>query len=259
VKACGAVGRGRSGCFRSERQSLSARSCPCPRPRTLLRVLLGVLLLVGLASAVDAREWSWLGVRIRDISEQEMEEIAARHGIREGFGVLIVEIIEGAPASSAGLKNGDIVVAFGERPVTETRILQRLVAAAPTDRESELTVLRAEGRRRVKVRLVSMPRAMVGERVAAEFGFVMREPDGAGEPPSRRPAVAAPAIAGVLKGTAAEKAGLEVGDVILQVNDQPVLTRDAARDALADVPLDRPVRLTVRRGDSRVSVTLPSP
>jgi len=46
--------------------------------------------------------------------------------------------------------------------------------------------------------------------------------------------------------------------VILQVNDQPVLTRDAAREALADVALDRPMRLTVRRGDSRLSVTLPS-
>ena len=267
MRACGAGGRGRSGCFRSERQSLSTRSGPGPRLRTLARVLLGVLLLVGLASAADARQWSWLGVRIRDLSEQEMEEIAARHGIREGFGVLIVEIIEGGPASSAGLKNGDLVVAFGERPVTETRMLQRVVAAAPTDRESELTVLRAEGRRLVKVRLVSMPRAMVGERVAAEIGFVMRDPEGAGEPPSRGPipppsrrlAVGAPTIAAVLKGSAAEKAGLEVGDVILQVNDQPVLTRDAARDALADVPVDGPLRLTLRRGESRVSVTLPSP
>jgi serine protease Do len=196
-----------------------------------------------------------------------MEEISARHGIREGFGVLIVEIIEGGPASSAGLKNGDIVVAFGARPVTETRMLQRVVAAAPTDRENELTVLRAEGRRLVKVRLVSMPRAMVGERVAAEIGFVMRDPEGAGEspsrgpipPPSRRIVVAAPAIAGILKGSAAEKAGLEVGDVILQVNDQPVVTRDAAREALADASPERPLRLTVRRGEVRLDLTLTAP
>ena len=217
-----------------------------------------LMLLVSVATAADVRQWSWLGVRIRDLSEQEMEEIAARHGIREGFGVVIVEVIEGAPAARAGLKNGDIVVAFGKRPVTETRLLQRLVAAAPTDRESELTALRAEGRRPVRVRLASMPRAMVGERVAAELGFIMREPDAGGEPPSPRAVVAAPTIAGVLKASAAEKAGLEVGDVILQVNDQPVLTRDAAREALADVALDRPMRLTVRRGDSRLSVTLPS-
>src|SRR2546426_9761197 len=92
------------------------------------------MLLVSVATAADVRQWSWLGVRIRDLSEQEMEEIAARHGIREGFGVVIVEVIEGAPAARAGLKNGDIVVAFGKRPVTETRLLQRLVAAGATAR-----------------------------------------------------------------------------------------------------------------------------
>ncbi|PYM42052.1 MAG: hypothetical protein DME12_09080 [Candidatus Rokuibacteriota bacterium] len=226
---------------------------------TVAFVLLALLLVGAAASAMEARQWSWLGVRIRDLSEQEMEQIAARHGIREGFGVVIVEVIGGAPAERAGLKSGDIVVAFGKRPVTETRLLQRLVAAAPTDRESELTVLRAEGRRRVSVRLTSMPRAMVGERVAAELGFIMREPDAPGEAPSPRAVAAAPTIAGVLKGGAAEKAGLAVGDVILQVDEQPVLTQDAARDALADVGVDRPVRLTVRRGESRLSVTLPSP
>src|SRR5215468_8768180 len=91
---------------------------------------LAVLLVT--AALGEARAWSWLGVRIRDLSEQEMEEIASRHGIREGFGVVIVEVIADTPAARAGLKNGDIVVAFGERPIVETRLLQRLIAAAPT-------------------------------------------------------------------------------------------------------------------------------
>src|SRR2546428_8431165 len=110
------------------------------------------MLLVSVAAAADVRQWSWLGVRIRDLSEQEMEEIAARHGIREGFGVVIVEVIEGAPAARAGLKNGDIVVAFGKRPVTETRLLQRLLAPAPTGRGRGLTGPRAEGRRAARGR-----------------------------------------------------------------------------------------------------------
>src|SRR5256712_5616325 len=103
------------------------------------------MLLVSVAAAADVRQWSWLGVRIRDLSEQEMEEIAARHGIREGFGVVIVEVIEGAPAARAGLKNGDIVVAFGKRPVTETRLLQRLRAPAPPGRGGEAAGARAGG------------------------------------------------------------------------------------------------------------------
>lgn len=220
--------------------------------RTVLLVLLAIILAVG---AADARPWSWLGVRIRDLSEQETEELAARHGIREGFGVVIVEVLADTPAARAGLQSGDIVVALEERPVTETRMLQRLIAAAPVERDSRLTVLRPGGRLHVPVRLVPMPRAVTGERVAAEFGFILRESDppeaGGPRPPSRVPSVTV-----VLRGSAAEKGGLEVGDVILQVNDAPVVSREAAREALADVSTERPLRLTVRRGETRLNLTL---
>ena len=68
------------------------------------RVMLAVLVLtLTLATVVEARPWAWLGVRIRDMSEQEMEEISARHGIREGFGVVIVEVMEDTPAARSGL------------------------------------------------------------------------------------------------------------------------------------------------------------
>ena len=230
------------------------------RPLAVVRRVIVALLLIGaLASAADARQWSWLGVRIRDLSEQEMEEIAARHGIREGFGVVIVEVLEGAPAEKAGLKAGDIVVAFDGRPVTETRLLQRLIAAAPTERETPLTVLRAEGRQRVAVTLAAMPRAIIGERIAAEFGFIVRDPEvqGEGAVPRLGPMVSAVAV--VVKGSPAERAGLEVGDVIVQVNDQGVVTRDATREALADASSERPLRLTVRRGERRLGLTLTAP
>jgi S1-C subfamily serine protease len=227
--------------------------------RRLRRVAIALALLAVLAADADARPWAWLGVRIRDMSEQEMEEISSRHGIREGFGVVIVEVLEGTPAAKAGLKNGDIVVAFGERPITETRLLQRLIAAAPAGADTRLTVLRREGRQQVDVRLVTMPRDVAGDRVAAEFGFVLRDTDAAGEIPGQRSLVHAPAVAAVLRGGAAEKAGLEVGDVLLQVGERAVVTRDAAREALADVSLDGPLRLTVRRGERRLTLTVSAP
>ena len=118
-------------------------------PRVLLRALAVLLLLVLAAPppALAAAQWAWLGVRIRDLSEQEMDEISSRHGLREGFGVFIVEVMEGTPAQTAGLKNGDLVVAFEERPVTETRVLQRFIASSAPGKDVRLTVLRAEGRR----------------------------------------------------------------------------------------------------------------
>jgi serine protease Do len=229
-------------------------------PARVLRPALCGLLLVGLLATIgDARSWAWLGVRIRDLSEQEMDELAARHGIREGFGVVIVEVLEGTPAAKAGVKSGDVVVAFDEHPVTETRILQRMIAAASPERDSRLTVLRPEGRRQLAVRLAPMPREVAGDRVAAEFGFVLREADGQGDVPGVRSPVGIPSIAVVLRGSHAEKAGLEPGDLVLAVAQRPVLTRDAARDALAEVSLERPLELAVRRGSERLSVTIPPP
>ena len=218
----------------------------------MIHAFLGALLIVTVAaSAVDAMQWAWLGVRIRDLSEQEMDEIAKRHGIREGFGVVIIEVMEGTPAEKAGIKSGDLVVAFEERPVTDTRLLQRLIGGAGAGQGVRLTVLRTDGRRRLEVRLAAMPRAVLGERIAAEFGFLVREPEPAGS--------AAPTISGVIQRSAAERAGLEVSDVILEVNDQAVETREALREAMADASIEGPLRLTIRRGGSRLSMTLRAP
>lgn len=218
----------------------------------MIRAFLGALLIVTVAaSAVDAMQWAWLGVRIRDLSEQEMDEIAKRHGIREGFGVVIVDVMEGTPAERAGMKSGDLVVAFEERPVTDTRLLQRLIGGAGAGQDVRLTVLRTDGRRRLEVRLAAMPRPVLGERISAEFGFLVREPEPAGS--------AAPTISGVIRRSAAERAGLEVSDVILEVNDQAVETREALREAMADASIEGPLRLTIRRGGSRLSVTLRAP
>jgi len=218
----------------------------------VIRAFLGALLMVTVAaSAVGATQWAWMGVRIRDLSEQEMDEIAKRHGIREGFGVVIIEVMEGTPAEKAGIKSGDLVVAFEERPVTDTRLLQRLIGGAGAGQGVRLTVLRTDGRRRLEVRLAAMPRAVLGERIAAEFGFLVREPEPAGS--------AAPTISGVIQRSAAERAGLEVSDVILEVNDRAVETREALREAMADASIEGPLRLTIRRGGSRLSMTLRAP
>ena len=222
-------------------------------PVTPVRALVIALLLalVATPSIGHAAQWAWLGVRIRDLSEQEMNEISSRHGLREGFGVFIVEVMDGTPAQTAGLKTGDLVVAFEERPVTESRVLQRLIAASPPGTDVRLTVLRAEGRRRLDVRLATMPRAVVGDRIGAEFGFVVRDPE-----PGTSTALA---VSVVVPKSSADRGGLEVGDVILQINDLAVVTRDALREALADSGLETPLRLTVRRGGDRLPLVLKVP
>jgi S1-C subfamily serine protease len=220
------------------------------------RLLRAVALAFCLVSVAEARPWAWLGVRIRDISEQEMESVAARHGIREGFGVVVVEVIEDTPAARAGIKSGDIVVALNGRPVTETRLLQRLIAAAGADADVRLTILRQEGRKPFTVRLTTMPAPLAGDRVGIEFGFALRENEPSAEAGGARAPIGRAAVGVVVPGSAAMRAGLEVGDTILQINDTAVSTREAARDTLAQLDLDRPLRLVVRRGETQRALTL---
>jgi S1-C subfamily serine protease len=209
--------------------------------------------------AQGADRWGWLGVRIRDLSEQEMEEVSKRHGIQEGFGVLVVEVMKDTPAEAAGLRNGDLVVGFRERPVVDTRLLQRLVSRAGVGETVMLTVLRqGEGRRRLGVTLAPMPEPVVAERVAAEFGFLVREPEAQPELGARRPSVL-PTVAVVLRGSRAERAGLKVGDVLVEVNGRPVVTLEAVRTALLGVSLEQALPLVVRRDEARVTVVVPAP
>ncbi|MBI3625502.1 MAG: PDZ domain-containing protein [Candidatus Rokubacteria bacterium] len=216
---------------------------------------LALLAILLLPVETEAAGWGWMGVRIRDLSEQEMEEISLRHGIREGYGALIVEVLPDTPAARTGLRTGDLVVTFKDAPVVDSRSLQRLVGGTPAGQEALLTVLRGdEGRRRLRIRVASMPPEVVAARVAAEFGFQMREaPADAGVGAGL---ASPPTVAIVLKGSRAEQGGLKIGDLIVEINGRPVLSRQAVREALVDTTLDQPLRLAVKREGERVGLTL---
>jgi serine protease Do len=233
-----------------------------PISRACRRLVTAALLVLSIGPApAEARSWAWLGVRIRDLSEFEMEDISRRHGIREGYGVVIVGVVEESPAERAGIQGGDIVVALGPRPIVDTRTFQRLIASTPVGTSVRLTVLRREGREPVSVELGEMPAAVAGERIAFELGFFLREgvveseqrfgPDG-----SERAAV----VADLLPGGPAEQAGLEPGDVVVGVNDEAVASFSTAVLALARTPTEGPVRLVVARPAlERVTITIEPP
>ena len=218
----------------------------------------GVLAMALLVSTAEAAtRWGWLGVRIRDLSEQEIEEISKRFGLREGFGAVIVDVIKETPAAAAGLRTGDLVVAFRDRPVVDTRSLQRAVASTTVGERVHLTVLRREeGRRPVEIRVGAMPEAVAADRVAAEYGFLVRDPEARPEVGDTRPPTV-PSVAAVLPRSRAERAGLQVGDVLTEVNGRPVVTLDAVREALLAAGPDGPLPLIVRRDQEQVAVTLP--
>ena len=226
------------------------------RPATRWITGVSLLALACLAGGAEAGEqWGWLGVRIRDLTEQEMEEIAKKSGVREGYGVLIAQVMKETPAESSGLREGDLVVAIDGRPIVETRALQRLVGATPAGRELALVVLRDRGRQELRIRVGRMPAEAVADRIAFEFGFFVRD-----APEDRAAGVREqriPVVAGVAERSSAARGGLRAGDRILAVDDGAVETLEEFRRRAQELYLRDAVRIRVEREGESLVLTLP--
>ena len=80
----------------------------------------------------------WIGVEPRDLNA----ELAESLGLDAREGVLIVGVLQGGPASQAGLRPGDVVTAVASRPVAGTAELLRAVAALRPGTRATLSVRR---------------------------------------------------------------------------------------------------------------------
>ncbi len=90
-------------------------------PSNVLKALLPDLLTKGKV------EWGWLGVRIDEITEDNVAE----YGLIEPRGVAIQGVIPDQPAARAGLRAKDVVLAIDGSVVMTPRDLQRLIARTP--------------------------------------------------------------------------------------------------------------------------------
>ena len=69
----------------------------------------------------------------------------------DGEGVLLSGVVEGATAAKAGLKEGDLIVAFGELPVRGIDDLLRLLTEDLVGAPVLVTVVRGTERRQIAV------------------------------------------------------------------------------------------------------------
>jgi S1-C subfamily serine protease len=57
-------------------------------------------------------------------------------------GVLVMGVEKGSPAETAGLQDGDVIVAYGERPVASVDDLHRILTEEQVGKSAEVTVIR---------------------------------------------------------------------------------------------------------------------
>ncbi|HEX4926866.1 MAG TPA: trypsin-like peptidase domain-containing protein [Burkholderiales bacterium] len=185
-----------------------------------------------------------IGVRLQELTG----DLAAALHVPGGEGALVLDVLRDGPAERAGLRSGDVVVRFGGKRVHDHSDLMRLASEAHPD---EL----------VLVDFVRDGKPMRAYVTVAEARVA---------PPARRPAplgeplglVLAPSPEGLLVKRAegaAQRAGIESGDLILAVNGSAVLTPAEFDAALARVTKGARVALLVQREGLRrfVAVRLP--
>ncbi len=94
----------------------------------------------------------FLGVGVMPVAP----DVAKAAGLGQPHGALVAEVVEGSPAARAGLKQGDVIVAFEGRPVRTPRDLTRAVAATPPGTKVALEIAGRDGRRTVSATLIEL-------------------------------------------------------------------------------------------------------
>ena len=203
-------------------------------------------------------ERGWLGVSIQPLTK----DLAANFKRSDTTGALVSTVVEGSPAEKAGLKPGDVIVEFDGKKVAKSTDLPGLVAEVPVGRDVPMTVMR-DGR---EVKL----NAHIA-RLEDESPTKASESDGKGQlglsvqpltPPMARElglkAQEGVLVRDVVEGGRAAEAGIRAGDVIVEVNQQPVRTIEDFKARLDKRAKDQPVVMLVNRDGQNMYVAIPA-
>ena len=90
-----------------------------------------------------------LGVGIQPMTP----ELAQQFGLSETRGVLVNTVAENGPAGKAGIRRGDVIVAFNGKPVTDGNTLRNQIASTQPNTQVKLTVVRDKREQEIPVTL----------------------------------------------------------------------------------------------------------
>lgn len=174
----------------------------------------------------------FVGVYMADIDEDAAQSI----GLKQKEGALITQVLPNSPAEKAGLKPYDLMVEFDGLKIKNTHDLARAVAGTSIGKEVSVKAYRKSKSMAFKMKVGEGPDAGKGEapkgkkyngqsapgnmgfkvaddseKLAEEFGLPELEE-------------ARPVVVEVDAGSPAARAGMAPGDVILEVNQDPIVT-----------------------------------
>jgi len=187
----------------------------------------------------------WIGVTLQPLTS----DLAESFGLREARGALISEVVKDGPAAKAGLRDGDIVVRYGDRSVERSSDLPIWVATTRPGSKVNFTVWRASEQRDVSVTIAEAHETY--EIHDEELGLILQPvmPDIQDDLGLKN--LRGAYVAGVDKDSPAAIAGLAADDVIVRISGREMLSVDETHAALRRAKAGAVVRLTVLRHGER--------
>ena len=204
-----------------------------------------------------------IGVQIAPVTKDLMQPL----GLTEPRGALVRLVDPKGPAAKAGMQPGDVIVGFNGTAVEKSSDLVRTVARTKPGTTADVEIVRAGRRQTVRVTVEPLTLDDVEAdkqrqtQVPAEsrFGIALRDlsPDVVrqlGLPQGRAGAL----VTGVDPASAAGRAGIQAGDVILEVNRTPVRNASEVAAALKQVPQGGTALVLAWRQGQEVFITVPT-
>ncbi|MFU8819138.1 MAG: DegQ family serine endoprotease [Desulfurivibrio sp.] len=190
----------------------------------------------------------WLGVMIQHVTP----DLARHLKLERPIGALVGEVSPDGPAAAAGIRPGDVIVDYDGKEIIQMSMVPTLVAQTPVGREVKVTVVRQGERKELRVTIGKLDEEEVVAKVASEaeekLGLAVQEltPEVARSLGIKeRDGVL---ISNVEPGSAAAEAGLRRGEVIVELNQQPVKNLEQYAVMMENALAEGSVLLLVRRG-----------
>jgi len=188
----------------------------------------------------------WLGVSIQPLDAN----LAESFGLDRATGALVTRVMKETPAQRAGLQRGDVLLSFNGETVRGVRELQLLVASSPVGKPVPLEIQRNGSRLTLNVILTARSEQAVAHAVdeidrQQWLGMSLAETGQGIE------------VRHVVQGSIADLAGVQVGDRILAVNRQDVVTLEQLQRVRGRLPNNANLLLLVGRGDENRYLVLP--
>jgi serine protease Do len=194
----------------------------------------------------------WVGVMIQDLTP----EMAKKFGVKGiGKGALIADVVKGGPAEKAGLKRGDVVTAFGGKEIDNSAALQNIVATTPIGKEVKITIIRNGSKENVNLKIGNQEEEtkVFDEYIKKRLGVTVRPVTSKEMAQYGLQEEQGVVITSVSPDGTFGKAGFEVGDLVLQIEGQPI--DNAASLATVLKALPRNHRVTILAVDGKTGQT----